>query len=183
MKKLAILGVALGVAMTVLVSGVRAQAAETARDHAWLKQLVGEWDVQYKMYMQPDQPPMEAAGSDSVRALGDHWIIAETKTTMMGAPFSGVLTVGYDLRKERFNATWIDSMGGHLWVYKCTLNDTGDTLTLETKGPSMESPDETARYKEVIRITGDDSRTFTSSIETEGGEWMTILSAEYRRKK
>lgn len=75
-------------------------------------------------------------------------------------------------------------MGGQLWVYKGTLNDAGDALTLETEGPSLtEGPDKTARYKEVIQITGKDSRTFTSNTETEPGKWMKILTIEYRRKK
>ena len=39
---------------------------------------------------------------------------------------------------------------------------------------------------DVIKVerpgSGDDTRTFTSKLETENGAWMTILSAEYRRK-
>jgi len=84
---------------------------------------------------------------------------------------------------EHFTGTWIDSFGGHLWVYKGTLNDASDTLTLETEGPSLQASGKTARYKEVIQITGKDSRTFTSSTETDDGKWMKILNAEYRRKK
>ena len=185
MKRLTILSVA----MTLLVSGVLAQSpepakqAKPARDHAWLKQLLGEWEAQYKMYFQPGQPPAESTGTDNVRALGELWVIAETKTTMMGAPYSGVMTLGYDPQKERFQGTWVDSFGGQLWIYKGTLNDAGDTLTLETEGPSLQSPGKTALYKEVIKFTGEGSRTFTSSYETQDGKWVTIVEAEYRRKK
>jgi hypothetical protein len=186
MKRFALLSIA-----TVLfVSGVLAQPAEpdkghdkSARDHEWLKQLVGEWDIRFKIHMQPDQPPAEAAGTDSVRALGDHWIIADTKTSMMGAPYNGILSLGYDQQKQHFNGTWIDSFGGYLWVYKGALNDAGDTLTLETEGPSLQSPDKTARYREVIQIKGEDHRTFTSSTETDDGTWMKIVTIEYHRKK
>jgi hypothetical protein len=156
-------------------------AQEPTPEMLWLKQLVGEWDVQFKMFMGPDQPFNEADGSDTVRAVGNHWVVAETK--IFNQPFSGILSLGYDTKKKHFVATWIDSMSGHLWTYKGTLNEDRDTLTLETQGPSMQSPDKTARYKEVIRITGNDSRTFTSNMETEDGTWMTILTAEYSRKK
>ena len=180
-----------GIAIALLVCGTLAQSTEStkdhgkpARDHEWLKQLVGEWDVQFKMYMQPDQPPTESTGTDSVRALGDHWIIAETRTTMMGAPYTGILSLGYNALKKQFNGTWIDSFGGQLWIYKATLNDAGDTMTLETEGPSLtQGPDKTARYREVIQITGKDTRTFNSSTETEDGKWMKIVTIEYRRKK
>ena len=185
MKKFAISSISIAIAL--VVSSVLAQSPSTspapAKDQQWLKQLVGEWDMQFKMYMQPDQPPVESAGTDSVHTLGDYWIIADTKTQMMGSPYHGRLSLGYNALKRQFNGTWIDSFGGQLWVYKGTLNDAGDTMTLETEGPSLENPDKTARYKEVIQTTGKDSRTFTSSFETEDGKWTKILTIDYRRKK
>jgi len=187
MKKFAIFSIAIALLVFAMTAVSQLQDApdepKLMPEQAWLKQLAGEWDVQFKTYMQPDQPPVEAAGSDSVRAIGDHWVIAETKFTMMGTPLSGVLSVGYDAGKKQFNATWIDSTSGNLWVYEGTLNEAGDTLTLETEGPSMQNLNETARYKEIITIKGKDHRTFSSSIETEDGQWMTILEADYRRKK
>lgn len=187
MKKFAIFSIATALFMVAATAVSQSQEKtsepELAPPQEWLKQLVGEWDIQFKIYMQPDQPPTESTGTDSVRALGSHWIIAETRTTMMGTPYRGILSLGYNPQKKHFNGTWIDSFGGHLWVYKGTLNDAGDTLTLETEGPSLQAPGKTARYKEVIRITGEDSRTFTSSTETEDGKWMRIVEIEYRRKK
>ncbi len=183
MKTLAFLGVALA----VFVSGVIAQSTppgtSRASDQEWLKQLVGEWDIEFKIHMQPEQRPTAAVGTDSVRALGDHWIIAETKTTMMGLPYSGVLSLGYDSQKKHFHGTWVDSFGGNLWVYTGTLNDERDTLTLETEGPNLQDPSRSARYKEVIQITCEDSRTFTSSTEAEDGTWTKIVTIKYSRKQ
>lgn len=167
----------IGIAIALLASAVPAQSQQPAEGPEWLEQLVGEWDVQFEMLGQS-----EVSGTDSVRAIGNHWVVAETRTTMMGVPFTGRLSLGHDPLKGRFHATWIDSMGGYLWVYEGTLDEDRDTLTLETEGPSMGDPAETARYREIIRITGEDSRTFTSSIETDDGTWMEILSAEYHRK-
>src|SRR5262245_21381151 len=116
MRKLAILSIA----TALFVSGVLAQSTQPAKDQKWLKQLLGEWDIQLKMYMQPDQPPAESSGTDSVRALGDHWIIAEARTTMMGAAYNGILSLGYNQQKKQFNGTWVDSFGGQLWVYTGT---------------------------------------------------------------
>lgn len=176
----------LGVAFAVFVSGVVAQSTapddSPATDQAWLKQLVGEWDIEFRIHMQPEQPPAAVVGTDSVRALGDHWIIAETRTTMMNAPYNGVLSLGYDSQKKLFHGTWIDSLSGTLWVYTGTLNNDGDRLTLETEGPSLQDPGKTARYKEVIQITGEDRRTFSSSIESEDGTWITLVTIEYHRK-
>lgn len=158
-------------------------ADQSARDHAWLKQLVGEWDMTFKMYMQPDQPPTEAKGADSVRALGENWVMSDMKTTMMGTPYNGIMSLGYDAAKKQFHGTYIDSFGGVLWVYKGTLNEAGDTLTLETEGPSLQKVGATAKYKEVIQITGQDTRTFNSSTQFEDGKWIKIVTIEYSRKK
>ncbi len=179
-----VLFIALFAAVATAVSKQDTHAApELSPQQKWLKQLVGEWDTQYKMYMQQDQPPMESDGSDSVRALGDHWILAEMESTFMDAPIGGMLSIGYNGQKEHFNATWMDTMSGHLWVYEGALNDAGDALMLRTEGPSMEGPDKTARYREVITIKDKNHRTFTSHIEQEDGTWMKILEAEYTRKK
>jgi len=156
---------------------------ELAPELQWLQQLVGQWDADSKMYVEPGEPPTEATGTDTVRAIGDHWIVAQMDTTVFGEPFSGIMSIGYDASKAHYVATWIDTMSGHLWVYKGTLNEARDTLTLETEGPSIEGGGKTARYRESLRITGKDTRTFTSTIETADGSWMTILSTEYRRTK
>ena len=158
-------------------------AVKPARDHAWLEQLVGEWGLTLKMYGQPDQPPAESMGADTVRAVGEHWVIAETMTTMMGAPYSGVMSLGYDQTKQRFHGAWIDSFGSGLWIYTGTLNEAGDTLTLETEGPSPQQAGKTIKYRQVIQITGKDNRTMNLSVETEGGQWMRIVTNEYSRKQ
>lgn len=159
------------------------EKAEPSRDHGWLKQLVGEWEVHLKSYVLPDQPPVESTGTDTVRAVGVHWIVAEMNFKMMGTSLTGLMSLGYDPQKEQFAGTWIDSFSGYLWVYKGTLNAAGDTMTLTTEGPSMQNLNETARYKEVITIKSDDVRTFKSTMETKDGEWITILEAAYKRKE
>lgn len=179
MKKLAIPGMAIA----LLTAGALAEPAKRLKGDAWLAQLVGAWDIQFKVFMDPDQPPSVSAGTDTVRALGGNWIIAQTETTMMGTPYEGVMSLGYDAEQARFHGTWIDSFGGHMWIYEGTLNDAGDTLTLRTEGPSLEVPGETAQYKEIIQVTGDDSRTFNSYYESGDGSWVKIVTIEYSRKK
>ncbi|MBX3363323.1 MAG: DUF1579 domain-containing protein [Phycisphaeraceae bacterium] len=171
-----------GITLALFACGAFARSPRLPHDQEWLRQLVGEWDAKFNVYMQPGQPPTEAPGTDTVRTLGEYWVISESTTSMMGVSFSGILSLGYDPQKKHFAGTWVDSMGGYLWVYTGTLNDAGDTLTLNTQGPSMQDPDMTAHYQEVIRITGDDTRTFTSSVRMEDGSWTKILTIEYRRK-
>lgn len=182
--------VGIGLLVFSLVGIVLAQPAnpgkepvQPARDHQWLKQLVGEWDSTLKMYGLPDQPPAESKGTDSVRSVGEHWIVAETKTTLMGTPYSGIMSLGYDQAKQRFHGTWIDSTASALWIYTGTLNEAGDMLMLEAEGPSPQNASKTIKYKQIIQITGKDSRTMSLSVKTEGGNWMKIITNENIRKK
>jgi len=174
-----------GGAPGVPVAGREEQVAPAAqpRDHEWLKALVGEWTTTWRLYMQPDQPPVESAGTDSVRAVGDYWVVAEARSTMMGVVFNGIMSLGYDDEREGFHGTWIDSFGGRLWVYRGTLNDAGDTLMLETEGPSPADPGAIVRYREAMRVTGPDSRTFTSTYEGEHDTWVKLVEVEFQRKK
>jgi hypothetical protein len=94
-----------------------------------------------------------------------------------------MLTLGYDPAHKRFVGTWVGSMMTHLWVYDGRLNDAGDTLTLETDGPTMTGDGKMTRYREVIEIKDKDTREFRSSMLGDGGEWAAVMSATYRRTR
>jgi hypothetical protein len=57
---------------------------EPQQEHQWLQQLVGEWTYEAKAMMAPSQPPSKFEGSESVRALGGLWILAEGQGEMPG---------------------------------------------------------------------------------------------------
>ncbi len=143
MKKLVIAGFA---AALLAVAG-RNPAQESpkpagpVKEHEWLKQLLGNWDMESEMVMEPGQPPMKSKGTESVRAIGDFWIISEIKSdTPMGFPMSALMTLGFDPQKKKYVGTWVDSMMNHLWTYTGTVDATGKILTLESEGPNMMSP-------------------------------------------
>lgn len=170
----------------VLIARAAAQEQEAPtlpkqqKQHEWLKQLVGEWEVEAEMFMGPDQPPMKSKGAETVRAIGGFWVQGEIKSQVFGESFTGILTLGYDAEKKQYVGTWIDSMTGHLWTYRGAVNDKGDMLTLETEGPCHTG--ETCRFKETIEIKSKDHKVFTSKMEMDG-EWITIMTANYKRKK
>lgn len=151
--------------------------------HAWLQQLVGEWECDVEATMEPGKPPVRSKGSESVHSIGGFWVVSriEGSCPMEGAPFSARLTLGYDPGKERYVGTWVDSMTSQLWIYEGTLDESGKTLTLEAEGPCPMTPGRRARFQEVITIQDRDHRTFTSSIQGEDGQWTTPLTVACRR--
>jgi len=155
---------------------------EPQKEHAWLQQFVGEWTYEHEALMGPDQPPMKATGTESVRSVGDFWVVGESRGTMPdGGPATMIITLGYDPHKGRFVGTFIGSMMTHLWVYDGELDATGRILTLEADGPSWTDPGKTAKYRDVVEAVSDDHRLLKSSVLGDDGAWHEFMVAHYRR--
>jgi hypothetical protein len=151
-----------------------------APEHEWLKQLVGEWTTEGECVAGPDQPPIKMKGTESVTAVGGFWVRAANQGEIMGMPFEGHLTLGYDAAKKHYVGSWIDNMSGHLWTYRGSVD--GRKLTLDAEGPSMLDPTKPAKYRETLEIKSADHKVFTSSIEKDGA-WTLFMTIHYHRKK
>jgi hypothetical protein len=160
--------------------------AKPQKEHEWLRKLVGEWTYETDAHApQPGQPPEKATGTETVRTLGDVWILAEGRGEMPGSgPALSLMTLGYDDQKKRFVGTWIGSMMTHLWVYDSgELDASGKVLTLSSEGPSMTDDGKTARYRDVIALESDDHRTLTGNVQNADGTWQQFMTVDYRRRK
>ncbi len=150
--------------------------------HRWLEQLVGEWDVDCEMSMGQGMAPMMMESTESVRALGGLWIVAEGNASFGGTPFTSMMTIGYDPDEQAFVGTWIDTRHSHLWNYTGSLDAAKKVLTLETEGPRFDDPSKTASYRDAIEIKGPGHKVMTSSIQNADGTWTTFVTANHRRK-
>jgi hypothetical protein len=159
--------------------------AEPQKEHHWLQKLVGEWTCEGEAQMAPDQPPMKWEATESVRAVGGVWIVAEGKGEMPGTnePTTTLLTLGYDPQKKRFVGTFVGSMMTNMWVYDGALDASEKLLTLDTEGPNMAAPGTMAKYQDIVEIKSDDHRLLRSQMLGEDGKWIPVMTATYRRKK
>lgn len=145
--------------------------------HRWLERLLGEWT-----YGSPSEPDCD--GTEIVRPLGRLWVIGEGEGKMPdGAPALMRITLGYDPAKGHFTGTWVGSMMSHLWIYKGTLDATGQILTLDSEGPDFTNPGQTASYRDIIEFTSDNTRLLRSETPGPDGVWKEFMRLEYRRKR
>lgn len=151
------------------------------KEHEWLSQLVGEWDAEGECLMDPSKPPMKFKGTESGRKVGGFWIQLENKGEFMGAPFTGLLNLGYDPEKKKYVGTWLDSMSSYLWQYTGSVDASGKVLTLETEGPCCQQPGKLVKHKEVTELKSRDHKVFTSSNQIDG-KWVTMMTIQYRRR-
>ena len=176
----------LAVATLVLVGAMRAadppKPPAPQKEHEWLKQLEGEWVTEAEMMMAPNQPPVKCKGTEVVRSLGVFWTVGEMKSEFMGTPVTGLMTLGYDPKAQKYVGSWVCSMEGHFWKYEGTLDAAGKVLTLNTEGPDMSVPGKLAKMKDVIEIKDKDHRILTSHMQGADGKWVQFMTMHVRRK-
>lgn len=148
--------------------------------HQWLKRLLGSWTFDGECSMGPDQPPLKNSGREVVEMLGEFWTIGRMSGEMPGGGMShSVMTLGYDPQQQRFVGTFIASVMTHLWIYNGALD--GNTLTLDTEGPSFAEEGKSARYQDIIELIDDDQRILRSQYLAPDGKWVPFMKVVYRR--
>ena len=155
--------------------------AEPQKEHLWLKKLLGDWTAEADPSMDPAHAP--PPWSETVRSLGDLWVVADGEGQMPGGGDAiTMMTLGYDARKQRFVGTWVGSMMTFMWVYDGSLNEAENVLTLNSEGPSFDGTDKTAKYQDIIEFEDDDHRSLTARVLGEDGEWKPMMKVNYTRK-
>lgn len=145
--------------------------------HKWLRQLIGSWEFE------GGDENMKTLGTETVRSLGDLWVIMEGETEIAGGPKGKMqMTLGFDPAIGKFVGHWIGSMMTNQWVYEGELDATGQILTLNTTGPTWEEGQAgQAVYQDIIELHPDGRRVLRSMMQKADGTWMEFMVANYRR--
>jgi hypothetical protein len=148
-------------------------------EHAWLRQLVGEW----RFEMPGPDGSATVGGTETVRMLGDVWLLAESRGQMPdGSPLQSQMLLGYDPAQRGFVGTWVGSMMNHLWVYRGgTLDSQRRVLSLPSEGPSFDVPGKLVQYRDEIELVSADERLLHGNVLGDDGRWTRFMSARYRR--
>ncbi len=151
-------------------------------EHAWLKNLVGEWRTESVMVMGPDQEPCTSHGTESVEDVGGLWAYAKGTATMPdGSPMAYYTTLGFDVSFKEYRGAWFATASSHLWKYVGELSADGKVMTLNCVGPNMVRDGETANYRDVIELVDSDHRTMTSYGQDDDGNWNQFMKVSYTR--
>lgn len=154
---------------------------EPRAEQQWLRRMVGEWTYEMEAEAGPGEAPIKDSGPESVRALGDAWVMCEAGgTTPDGGTATSIMSLGYDPDRRRFQGTFISSMMTYLWIYDGELDAAGNVLTLGTEGPSY-TGEGMMKYRDTIEIRSDDHRVQTSSYQRPDGGWHQFMTTHYRR--
>lgn len=157
---------------------------EPQKQHEWLKRLVGEWTLETEAPAEPGGEPEKLTGVESVRMLGDIWVVFEGRGQMPGGgEGTTLMTLGYDPQKGRFVGTWQGSMMANLWVYDGELDAAERELRLDSEGPSFSGDGTLDKYRDSIEMVSDDHRVLRSHVLGADGQWNHFMTAHYHRKR
>lgn len=180
MKRLACVAVIMLVAAGAVRAAWRQEGMEPpkpGKEHQFLAQCVGTWDVVMKMQMDPSQPAIESkmVATETVGCNG-LWVISDVKGEVMGGPFHGHGLWGYDTGKKKFVGAWIDSLGTYLTTSEGTWDEKANSLTSISESPM-------GKMKEVHTIKDKDNRTSQFFMIGKDGKESPMMTLTMTRKK
>ncbi len=87
------------------------EAGTPGQEQAMLAKSNGTWKAETTMWMAPDAPPMVSKGVVTNKMImGGRYQLMTFKSDMMGAPFEGIGTTGYDNARKVWTSSWVDNM-------------------------------------------------------------------------
>ncbi len=138
-----------------------AKANAPNEHHALLKNLIGEWTVVTRAWMDPSAEPMEMTGKVSKTWTLDGRFIREELTgeNPLGV-YSGIGYLGYDNATNVYQGVWLSSMTTGMIHYSGAADEDGKTLTC-TGRESDAMTGQTLDFKMTVTLDNPDSHMLT----------------------
>jgi hypothetical protein len=158
------------------------KAGTPGAPHQRLASSAGSYDLKITSWHEPGGPAMEDTGTATrTMTLGGRVLVEEISGSMMGMPFSGRGSTGFDNVSGKYWATWNDSMSTGIMVSEGTCDPaskacsfTGSWNDAIKKGPV------TARM--TSRWTSPTTEVFELYGPGKDGKEMKMMEIVYTKK-
>ncbi len=151
--------------------------------HTWMAKTNGTWEAEVSNWMAPDAPPMKSKAINvQSSVLGGRYVIGKFTGTMMGQPFEGMSTMGYDNAKKLFTSTWVDNMGTGIVHMTGTYDEA--TKTLNLKGHQTDPmTGKDSDMREEMKMIDDNTYSMTMYGAGMDGKEMKFMEGTFKKKK
>jgi hypothetical protein len=109
------------------------------------------------------------------------WLITDFKGDMMGTPFQGHGTSGWDPGKKKYVGTWVDTMSTGVSLSEGTYDPATKSLTSWMEGPDMTG--KVTKMRAVTEWKSPDNRVFTMYATGPDGKEVPGMRITYTRHK
>ena len=143
----------------------------------------GTWDGEVTMWMEPGASP-QVSKSTAVNKMIINGLYQQSNHSgdMMGMPFMGQSTLGYDNHKKEFISTWIDNMGSGIMILKGQWDEASKTITFKGTMTDMATKGD-ADVKETFKIIDDNTQQMEMFATMPDGSEFKTMNIKYTRKK
>ena len=158
--------------------------ATLGEPHKMLAKSNGTWIGAVTMWMNPDSLPSTSTMTMVNKMVMDgRYQVSEAKGNMMGMPFHGMSTTGYDNHKKVFMSTWIDNMGTGVMKMEGPWDEATKSLTLTGKMIDPSTGRE-CEFKEVYKIIDDNNQVMEMyGPDPRTGKQFKNMEIKLTRKK
>ena len=160
--------------------------------HEKLKESVGTWDLDVRMYMAgPDGPAMRSSGTSEIKSvLNGRYVLEKMKMEfsmpdgeggMQEVPYEGMGLRGYDNFRNQHVGVWADNMNTQMIRYSGAPSPDPDRLVMygEMDEPMMNMIGRKVKY--VTEKISDDKAIFTA-YDLAAGENHKVMEITYTRQ-
>ena len=143
----------------------------------------GNWTTDISMWEKPGAPPAKSAGTTvNKMIMGGRYQESHHSSTMMGMPFEGMGTMGYDNAKKVFVNSWVDNFGSGI------MNMSGPweaaTKSCTMTGKMIDPGTMTEKdYKETFKVIDDNTQSLEMFGPGYDGKEMKMMEIKFTRKK
>ncbi|MEZ6002830.1 MAG: DUF1579 family protein [Planctomycetota bacterium] len=169
-----------GVAIAAIAVNPFQEGAKPTKEHRLVLRGAGQWEGTLTMNMPEGQEPMVMKCRETVKPVGQLWTVSEFTSDLMGQPFAGSSTFGYDAEAGKFVGTWVDSATTTLTNMVGRYNQANDSIVMVYKMKDQMTG-EMADAKMVLNATENTSTSTFYKVTEEGEELQ--MTIEMRRVK
>jgi hypothetical protein len=151
--------------------------------HQWMEKTNGTWEAEVSSWMAADAPPAKAKATIvQSSVLGGRYVIGKYTGSMMGQPFEGMSTMGYDNAKKLFSSTWVDNVGTGITHMSGTYDEA--TKTLNLKGHQTDPmTGKDSDIREEMKIIDDNTYSMAMYGPGMDGKEMKFMEGTFKKKK
>lgn len=152
--------------------------------HKMIASWDGDWTADAIMWHSPDAAPDTAKlVVNHKMILGGRYQVAAHKGNMMGMPFEGISTTGYDNAKKKFVNTWVDNTGTGVMYMEGSWDEATKAITYTGKMVSIERNDGSEEgVMQVLRITDPTHQQMEMFMIDPSGKETKTMEIWYTKK-
>lgn len=148
--------------------------------HALLARTAGKWTARIEIHT-PGEPPQVSRGTETATmTCGGLWLVTHLEGEVLGKPYEGRGTYGFDPARGTFLGVWIDSTAPYPWLSEGEFDEKADALVMQMEGPGPDGRME--RWRTVTEYMDDRHRVFTMYQTQPDGSERPGLVIRYTRR-